>query len=94
MTDFAHIDTFTIIRKPRVVVQAFVCVICRRDIQDDEWQARQSYNKPPLCGSCTGHWSQPFGVIPKITNGDRIALRRLKAVTTCLNWEIHNGTRA
>lgn len=91
--DFADIGEIQVTRKPQVKPDPFVCAVCDHTIQDDGWGPRQLWNKSPICGYCASHWGRTMRP-SKVTQGDYFALKRLKAITERLNWEIHNGHRA
>lgn len=82
---------FEITLKEHPEVPPFRCVICEKQIIDSSWM-EPCPEKPPICAGCSRHWGssmRPSGV----TRGDYKTLMRLKAVTSRLQWEIHNGQR-
>lgn len=79
-------------RRPPEPFDEFVCSICEQPQPTPEWPwSADKQSKAPICGSCTRFWHQMKTRPAGVSRGDLLAIHRLSAITTRLNWESYNG---
>lgn len=95
MRDGAYEAVVIVTRKPEPPAPPlYECCICQREVCPDRWAAMSGdIDTRPICPRCVDWWSGRCGRLWGATYGDQVMVARLKAVTTCLEWETKNVAR-